>query len=466
MSIILFAAGYAWMWFDWEQNERPRLLSSVLQTAILVLAISASPSPQWYVSFVVISCFAVAGNKQRDHHHASFIFGSIVALITTGGIVIYDVIWGFGYSVAPSLIGIIVGGVAFLMTIRTPVNDDDGLMTNDTPQSRINNVNKINDGSNGIGSRTKEKLKNTFTRDTSKQQTEKQRVRENQTTSDAETDQKVQKDTQGGENEDEEDQSEVDFAWEDPPDIQFSDIGGYESVKKELHEEVIDPYRNQDGSYERFNVEPTKGMLFHGPPGTGKTLFSRALANKLDKEFVELSQADLTHQFINRSPTIISSLFEQAEEKAAVVFIDEAEQLLGERGGMNTHNEDSKITTTFLNALSQEEQNFILVLTTNRRDQMDEAILRPGRIDSEFNIGLPNENARREILSIELEDVPMSISIEKINELIKKTSGWSGADLSSMINRAKLLAAHENATTLKERHLDKAYLRLKEDIEQ
>lgn len=249
--------------------------------------------------------------------------------------------------------------------------------------------------------------------------------------------------------EDDSEMSEYMYPWEQPPDLQFADIGGYHEVKDELMSQVIKPLRSDNESYVRFDVQPSRGLLFHGPPGTGKTLFARALANALDRPFVELSQADLTHEHINKSPQLIKRLFEEAQHLGGVVFIDEAEQLLGDRtNAENSHAEDQKVTNMFLSALTKEDQDFILLLTTNQRDGMDEAILRPGRVDSEFEIGLPDVEARTEILKLTVLGVPHKLGQEHAEHLAKKTEGWSGAELNALGNQAKLGAAERGATHL------------------
>lgn len=239
---------------------------------------------------------------------------------------------------------------------------------------------------------------------------------------------------------------EYQFPWEEPPETRFQNIGGYDTVKESLRNQIIEPLRGDTESYDRFDVEPSRGILFHGPPGTGKTLFARALANELNLPFVELNQADLTHEYVNKSPQIISRLFDEAQELGGVVFIDEAEQLLGDRsGGMNSHQEDKKITNTFLSGLTQDDQDFIVLLTTNRRDNMDDAILRPGRVDEEFEIGMPNEEARTNILKVKLADIPHKLTLDHVKTVAEKTDGWSGADLNNLVNQAKIEAAGRGA---------------------
>ena len=251
----------------------------------------------------------------------------------------------------------------------------------------------------------------------------------------------------------------LEFDWQEPPGTTFDDVGGYESVKEELREDVVSPYVNDSAGYDRFGVTPDQGVLFHGPPGTGKTLFARALANALQRPYVELSQSQLTSKWINEGPDLIDRLFEEAQQLEGVVFIDEAESLLGSRDdGLSTNREDAKTTNTFLNKLSQDDQQFFVVLTTNRKEQMDEAVLRPGRIDKHVEIPLPDSEARFQILRTQLEDVPTALRDSELREMVEELEGASGADLEQLVADARRSAAKENAEALKREHFDLSVL--------
>ncbi|WP_246989637.1 ATP-binding protein [Halorientalis marina] len=247
----------------------------------------------------------------------------------------------------------------------------------------------------------------------------------------------------------------LEFDWQEPPDTTFEDVGGYETVKDELREDVISPYVNDSAGYERFQVTPDRGILFHGPPGTGKTLFARALAHELQRPYVELSQSQLTSKWINEGPDLIDQLFTEAQQLRGVVFIDEAESLLGSRDdGLSSNREDAKTTNTFLNKLSQDEQEFFVVLTTNRKEQMDDAVLRPGRIDKHVKIPVPDLDARYEILKTQLEDVPSDLDVEGMRDMARELDGASGADIEQVVADARRNAAKRNSSALRRHHFD------------
>jgi ATPases of the AAA+ class len=252
------------------------------------------------------------------------------------------------------------------------------------------------------------------------------------------------------------------YNWESTPDKRFEDIGGYESVKERLEKKVIKPHKDEKGLYDHFNIDEIDGVLFHGPPGTGKTLFARALANELNRTFIEVGQADLTHNHINKSPQMIKTLFMEAELQRAVVLIDEADTLLTKRGTDNSHAEDSKITNTFLTWLTKENTTYIVILTTNFKENMDKAALRNGRIDAEFEIGLPNLEARKKILKVKLLNVPHSFTDDHIRYFAKNLKGKTGADIESLINQAKFIAVEREGRKLIVEDVQQAYVEMED----
>jgi AAA+ superfamily predicted ATPase len=229
--------------------------------------------------------------------------------------------------------------------------------------------------------------------------------------------------------------------------IRFDDIGGYYDVKQTLVEDIIEPLRaaeRGDDRFDRFGIQPERGILLYGPPGTGKTLFARALAGELNIPFVELSPSDVTSKWINEGPDRIKQLFDEASRLGpSVIFIDEAEHLFGARAtdSRNTHAEDRKVTTEFLVHLTRDDREAIVVAATNRPGDIDPAILRPGRLTAHYEIGLPDSEARHAILQSKLRGVPSALSGDQLAELADHTRGFTGADLENLVDDAKRSAA-------------------------
>ena len=241
-------------------------------------------------------------------------------------------------------------------------------------------------------------------------------------------------------------------------DISFDDIGGYYEVKERLAEEVLQPVRataRGDDRYDRFGIEPSQGILFHGPPGTGKTLFARALAGELGIPFVELGPADVTSKWINEGPQRVRQLFDEATSIGpCVIFLDEAEHLFGGRdiGAGGAHAEDRKITSELLVHLTAEDRTAIVIGATNRPEDIDPAILRPGRLATHVEIGLPEEECRHAILQAKLENVPHGITGHQLATIASQTAGYSGADIEELVTDAKREAAGRDARAVSFEH--------------
>ena len=249
------------------------------------------------------------------------------------------------------------------------------------------------------------------------------------------------------------DDPEYEYNWTHS-DVRFTDIGGYYDVKDRLSEEVLQPVRataQGDDRYDRFGIEPSRGILLYGPPGTGKTLFARALAGELDVPFVELGPADVTSKWINEGPQRIRQLFEEAASIGpCVIFLDEAEHLFGGRdvGAGGAHAEDRKITSELLVHLTADDRSAIVIGATNRPGDIDPAILRPGRLATHLEIGLPNEESRQAIFQAKLEGVPHSLTGGELATLAARTEGLTGAEIHDLVDTAKRSAATRGAGEL------------------
>jgi len=232
--------------------------------------------------------------------------------------------------------------------------------------------------------------------------------------------------------------ADTEFDWVIEVDRDFRDIGGMESIKQKLREEMLVPVANRERASELGVDAPN--LLFYGPPGTGKTYLARGIAGELGVPFCEVSGSELQSRWINESPDRVASLFEEASKVAgmygaAVVFLDEIDTVLGDRSGGSSHEEDRKVVNEFLRHMESLD-DVVLLAATNRVDALDEAATRSGRIDMEMHVPMPGEEARRGILWAQLGQRPYSVSRETVGEVAASAEGTSAADLAQIVEDA------------------------------
>jgi len=193
--------------------------------------------------------------------------------------------------------------------------------------------------------------------------------------------------------------------------------------------------------FERLGIEPPKGVLIHGPPGTGKTLLAKAVANESEANFVHIAGPELVSKFVGESEQRLRDTFKDAEENApSIIFMDEIDAIAPKRAEVTGEVERRMVSQllTLMDGLKTRGQ-VIVIGATNRPNAVDEALRRPGRFDREIEIGVPDRNARKEILQIHTRNMPLDEDVD-LDSLADITHGYTGADISSLSKEAAMKA--------------------------
>src|SRR5688500_618948 len=228
--------------------------------------------------------------------------------------------------------------------------------------------------------------------------------------------------------------------------VTFEDVAGVDEAKQDLQEIV--EFLRDPGKFQRLGGKIPRGVLLVGPPGTGKTLIARAVAGEANVPFFTISGSDFVEMFVGVGASRVRDMFEQAKKNApCIIFIDEIDAVGRHRGaGLGGGNDEREQT---LNQLLVEMDGFeanegvILIAATNRPDVLDPALLRPGRFDRQVVVPNPDINGRERILRVHMKNVPLAADVD-VKVIARGTPGFSGADLSNLVNEAALMAARKN----------------------
>ena len=242
------------------------------------------------------------------------------------------------------------------------------------------------------------------------------------------------------------------------PQVTFADVAGEDEAKQELME-VVDFLRNP-GKYHALGARLPRGVLLVGPPGTGKTLTARAVAGEAGVPFFSVSASEFVEMFVGVGASRVRDLFDKAKAAApAIIFVDEMDAVGRQRfAGLGGSNDEREQT---LNQLLVEMDGFetnqevIVMAATNRPDVLDPALLRPGRFDRQVTVGLPDKRGRVAILGIHTRGIPLATEVDT-DQIAKSTTGFSGADLSNLVNEAALTAARRNRKEILQDDFDEA----------
>ena len=228
--------------------------------------------------------------------------------------------------------------------------------------------------------------------------------------------------------------------------VTFADVAGAEEEKEELAE-VVD-FLREPQKYIRMGAKIPKGILLVGPPGTGKTLIAKAVAGEANVQFLSISGSEFVELYVGVGASRVRDLFEQAKKLApAIIFIDEIDAVGRRRGAGLGGGHDEREQT--LNQLLVEMDGFgknngvIVMAATNRKDILDPALLRPGRFDRQIYIGVPDSRGREAILKVHAKDKPLAEDVD-LKTIARATTGFTGADISNLLNEAALLAARND----------------------
>jgi cell division protease FtsH len=232
--------------------------------------------------------------------------------------------------------------------------------------------------------------------------------------------------------------------------ITFNDVAGVDEAKQELAEVV--EFLKYPEKFNSLGARIPRGVLLVGPPGTGKTLLARAVAGEAGVPFFSISGSEFVEMFVGVGASRVRDLFEQAKRNSpCIVFVDEIDAVGRQRGaGLGgSHDEREQTLNQILVEMDgfDTNTNVIVVAATNRPDVLDPALLRPGRFDRQVVLDRPDIRGRREILDVHIKGKPLDKTVN-LNELARRSPGFSGADLANLVNEAAILAARHNKKSI------------------
>ena len=228
------------------------------------------------------------------------------------------------------------------------------------------------------------------------------------------------------------------------PKVKWDEVGGLEDVKQQLKETVEWPLTNPEG-FERLGIKPPRGLLLYGPPGNGKTLIAKAIATESAANFIAIKGPEVMSKWVGESEKKLREVFRKAKQVSpCIVFLDELDALAPTRGTGGDNNVSDRLVDQLLTSMDGLEnmEGVITIGATNRPEIIDQALLRPGRFDRMILVGEPDEDARKKILKIHTESVPLKNV--KLGVLAKKMVGYTGADIEGVVREAAILALRKD----------------------
>ena len=236
------------------------------------------------------------------------------------------------------------------------------------------------------------------------------------------------------------------------PDVTWEQVGGLQDVKEELREAVEWPLKYPD-LFAQLNATPPKGLLLYGPPGTGKTLLAKAVAHESESNFISVKGPELLNKFVGESEKAVREVFRKARQASpCIIFFDEIDSVAPTRGSsVGDSHVTERVISQFLTEMDglEELRNVVIIAATNRPDIIDSALLRPGRFDRLLFVPPPDLEARKQIFKIHTRKTPLADDVN-LDDLARKTDGYTGADIASLANTGVMLALREHISKAKD----------------
>ncbi len=250
------------------------------------------------------------------------------------------------------------------------------------------------------------------------------------------------------------------------PEIGWDMIGGLDEQENEIKEVIELPLKKPE-LFKKVGITPPKGILLYGSPGTGKTLLAKAVAHSTNSTFIEIVGSELVQKFIGEGAKLVKEIFELARKKApSIVFIDEIDSLAAKRMEIGTSGE-REANRTFMQLLAEIDgfkslDNVKIIGATNRKDILDPAIVRPGRLDRLIHVPTPNKEGRNEIFNIHSKNMSFSKEIN-MDLMLEKMENFSGAEIKAVCTEAGYFAIRENRTQIKQKDISDAIIKVKKE---
>jgi len=227
------------------------------------------------------------------------------------------------------------------------------------------------------------------------------------------------------------------------PATDFADVGGLPEAKEKLDRAVTWPL-TYGPLFDAADADPPTGVLLHGPPGTGKTLLARAIAGESGVNFIQVAGPELLDRYVGESEKAVRDLFDRARQAApTIVFFDEIDAIAADRDGTGGDGSGvgERVVSQLLTELDRasDNPNLVVLAATNRRDALDPALLRPGRLETHIEVPEPDREARRKILDVHTRGKPLTDDVD-LERVADETEGYSGAEIAALTRGAAMRA--------------------------